>query len=586
MSRHAVLGLSAYYHNSAAALIVDGAIVAAAEEERFTRIKYDSSFPRNAIRYVLSAGGIAPSDLSLIAFYEKPLLKFERVLETYHTFSPRGAESFARAMPGSLKNKLVTRRHIHKKLEEVGAGPCRNVPVLFTEHHLAHAASAFYPSPFEEAAILVVDGVGEWTTISIGAGSGNKITMLKEQHFPHSLGLFYSACTAFCGFRPDADEGTLMGLAAYGTSSPDRAGHLEDLMRENLIDIKSDGSVALNMDYFDFATGFTMYNATKWESLFSLPARTHDRELTDEYTAFACAAQSVLESALMRLARTAREITGMSDLVVAGGVALNCSANGRLLHEGIFENIWIQPAAGDAGGALGAALAAEYIRPGSERVATPDDSMRGSFLGPSYEEAEVVAMAQKFHAPYVRYARFDTLCGDVARHIANGKVVGWFQDRIEWGPRALGARSILADPRDENMRHKLNSLIKHREDLRPFAPAVLAEDAHRYFGSARPSPYMLFTFPVITTDIPAVTHADRSARVQTVEVGANPKFHALLEAFKRETGCGVLLNTSFNGPDEPIVCSPDDAYRCFRTAGIDYLVAGNILFDRANQPSL
>jgi carbamoyltransferase len=598
--RIAVLGISAFYHDSAAALVVDGDIVAAAQEERFTRKKHDRAFPENAVRYVLSEYGLTPADLGAVVFYEKPILKFERLLETYHRSAPRGVSSFIAAMSEWGAGKLFTRRLIREGVEKACETPLKHdTPLLFSEHHLSHAASAFYPSPFTDAAILTADGVGEWATTTIGRGAGSTIEMHKEMRFPHSLGLLYSAFTQYCGFRINDGEYKLMGLAPYGNKDGTRVREYRRKIEEHLIGLKDDGSLFLNMDYFAFATTLRTVRDDAWTTLFDVPPRTPYQEISQPYMDLALAIQEVTEETMVRLARTARKDTGSKNLVMAGGVALNCVANSRIRDANIFENIWVQPAAGDAGGALGAALLGYHVYFEKARTISPNDSMHGSYLGPAYSDEDAVRMAHAFDAPYVRFDDFDALAADIAKKLAAGSVIGWMQGKMEWGPRALGNRSILADPRDGGMQKKLNEKIKHRESFRPFAPSVLEECANDYFdmGTTSRMPYMLFTAPVVEerrtrgiknigsySDIPAVTHRDYSARVQTVTPETNPRFAALIKAFREETGYGLLVNTSFNVSDEPIVRTPEDAYRCFMNTDIDFLVIGNLLFDRKKQP--
>jgi carbamoyltransferase len=608
----AILGISAFYHDSAAALLLDGEIVAAAHEERFSRKKHDSSFPTGSVHYVLSEAGLGISDLVAISFYDKPYLKFERLLETYHGFAPRGLKSFLSGIPVWIKEKLFMRRMLWQELEEAvpwGNEKDRKPPLLFPEHHLSHAASAFYPSPFDRAAILTIDGVGEWATTTIGFGEGKGITILRELGFPHSLGLLYSSFTYYCGFKVNSAEYKLMGLAPYGNAGSDQLGRYKHLILEELVDLRDDGSLLLNMDYFDFATGLTMCKERKWERLFGVPRRQPETDPTQPHMDMALAIQQVTEEAVMRLARTAHRLTGCGNLVMAGGVALNCVANGRLLREGPFNDLWIQPAAGDAGGAVGAAYAAWHIWMGNERGISTDgrDRMGGAFLGPEFIDADVRRLCTKYGAPCIRYEDFDALCKDVADLLAQGQVVGWFQGRMEWGPRALGNRSILADPRNPEMQKRLNLKIKYREGFRPFAPSVLAECAKEYFDLDRASPYMLLVAPVqewrqkalprgyggmdlydrlyhLRSDIPAVTHVDYSARIQTVHKETNQRYWKLINAFKERTGYGVVVNTSFNVRGEPIVCTPEDAYQCFMRTEMDYLVIGDFLLEKSEQP--
>lgn len=602
MTEKAILGLSAYYHDSAAALLVDGTLVAAAQEERFSRVKHDQGFPLQAVDYVLTEAGLTVADLSAVAFYDKPLLKFERLLETAHAFAPRGLRSFLAAMPVWVKDKLFLRHQLMSELARLGPG---RPHLLFPEHHLSHAASAFYPSPFAEAAILTVDGVGEWATATIGYGRGREITVLRELDFPHSVGLLYSAFTHYCGFRVNDGEYKLMGLAPYGNPDSEPVRRYREQILTEMVDLRPDGSLLLNMNYFAFATELTMCRDGAWARLFGFPRRQPEQDLRREHMDLALAIQEVTEEILLRLARTAKELTGSDNLVMAGGVALNCVANGKLLHAGIFRDLWIQPAAGDAGGALGAALAAWHIGKGAERQPVSGDGMQGALLGPEFGEAEICRAARCLELKPYPVGDFSGLCQKTAELLAQGKVVGWFQGRMEYGPRALGNRSILADPRNPEMHKRLNLKTKLREGFRPFAPAVLAEERASWFALDRPSPYMLLTAPIAErlskplppgyadmplleklycdrSQLPAVTHVDFSARVQTVSAEANPRFYRLLSAFKALTGCPVLVNTSFNVKDEPIVCTPEDAVRCFLGTGIDVLVMGDQLFTRTS----
>ena len=602
--RSAILGISAFYHDSAAVLLVDGEIVAAAQEERFTRKKHDAGFPRNAARYVLREGGLNLADLDAVAFYDKPYLKFERLLETYNGFAPKGLKSFLSSIPVWIKEKLFMRKMLNEELAKLGEGKPK---ILFPEHHLSHAASAFYPSPFEEAAILTVDGVGEWATTTIGKGSGRDITILKELHFPHSLGLLYSAFTAFCGFRVNSGEYKLMGLAPYGNPGASRVEEWKQAILDELIDLREDGSMLLNMDYFNYATGLTMCHTPKWEQLFGIPQRQPETEISQKYMDLALAIQQVTEDIVFTLAKTARELTGCDKLVMAGGVALNCVANGKLLRRGTFDDVWIQPAAGDAGGALGAALAGRHIWQGKDRTVDPNDSMKGAYLGPEFGEADILRTVRRHDAPFTKYDDFDTLAAAVADLLADGNAVGWFQGRMEYGPRALGGRSILGDPRHPEMQKKLNLKIKYREGFRPFAPSVMEEEIGTWFDLDRPSPYMLIVAPVaqdkcnplpdgyddmemyerlyvLRSSIPAVTHVDYSARIQSVSKRTNPRYWGLIDAFNRQHGCGLVVNTSFNVRGEPIVCTPEDAYACFMRTEMDYLVLGDHVFAKAEQP--
>jgi carbamoyltransferase len=605
--RTAILGISAYYHDSAAALLIDGRLAAAAQEERFTRRRHDASFPMHACRFVLEEAGIAFDELSAVAFYDKPFLKFERLLETYHAFAPSGLRSFAAAMPVWIKEKLFMRRLLAEHLRELGNA---RHSILFPEHHLSHAASAFYPSAFEDAAILTVDGVGEWATTTIGRGRGKDIEILSELHFPHSVGLLYSAFTYFLGFTVNSGEYKLMGLAPYGNAASDRTKEFVRRISAQLVDIRKDGSILLNMRCFNFATDLRMVNEPVWERLFGMPRREPESELTQAHMDLALAAQEVTEEIVLRLARTARDMSGSRRLVMAGGVALNCVANGKILESGMFDDIWIQPAAGDAGGAVGAAYAAWHIHQGQPRLEPrPDcaDAMSGSYLGPEFSSKQIVQTIDRHKARAQHYEYFAALAADVASRLAAGEVGGWFQGRMEFGPRALGNRSIIGDPRNPEMQKRLNLKIKFREGFRPFAPSVLEEDVAQYFELDRPSPYMLLVSPVrkdrqqplppdyadrpmyerlyvVRSDLPAVTHVDYSARIQTVSRTTNPRYWTLIDAFKRKTGCGVLVNTSFNVRGEPIVCTPDEAYRCFMRTEMDFLVMGDYLFDKREQP--
>ena len=592
-----ILGISAFYHDSAAALVRNGEIVAAAQEERFTRKKHDERFPESAVRYCLEAGGITNGDLDAVVFYEKPLLKFERLLETYLAVAPRGLLSFFRAMPQWLQTKLHLPREIDKGLGGDYAGP-----IYFSTHHEAHAASAFFPSPFEEAAILTMDGVGEWTTTSWGVGRGNRIELRAEIRFPHSLGLLYSAFTSYCGFQINSGEYKLMGLAPYGEP------RFADLMREHLIEIKDDGSFRLDQRYFNYCEGLTMTNA-RFHALFGGSPRKSDEKLTQRHMDVAASIQAVTEDVVLKMAGHVRRATGSKNLCLAGGVALNCVANGRLLREELFENIWIQPAAGDAGGALGAALWCWYQVQDNPRRPKRGDSQRGSYLGPEFAPRAVREELDAVHAVYEVYAKEEDLAEEIAAELAQGKIVGHFSGRAEFGPRALGHRSLLGDPRDPDMQRRMNLAIKFRESFRPFAPAVLEGRQSGYFEMTAESPYMLLVAPVrpdrrarlapendklhgfdrlkaARSDIPAVTHVDHSARVQTVSADRSPRFHAILSAFERRTGCPLLVNTSFNIRGEPIVHSPGDAYRCFMFTDMDVLVVGDCLMRKEGQPRM
>jgi len=586
------------------------------QEERLTRKKHDPSFPVNSVRACLEQGGryagngkgFALNDLDAIVFYEKPLLKFERLLETHYAFAPNGVSQFLSAIPVWVKEKLFLKKIIREGLRKVGDFDQAGVKLLFPEHHLSHAASAFYPSPFNEAAILTVDGVGEWATGVIAHGQGNNIKILREQHFPHSLGLLYSAFTYYTGFKVNSGEYKLMGLAPYGDPSSARVKKMKDIIYSHLVDVKEDGSIFLNQEYFDYAAGLRMVKDDKWTQLFGMPRRGEETELNQEYCDMALAIQDVTEDIVLKLAREAKRLTGARKLCMAGGVALNCVANGKIMRENIFEDVWIQPAAGDAGGALGAALAAHHIYYGAPRKADEKtDKMRGAYMGPEYSELDTEVMAKKYDAVFEKLPD-DTLYDKVAGLLDKGAVVGWHQGREEWGPRALGNRSILGDARNPEMQKKLNLKIKYRESFRPFAPSVLVEDAGEYFEKGYASPYMLLidyvtearrkalpagyhALPLkdrlyhLRSDIQAVTHLDYSARVQTVHADTNPKYHRLISAFKKLTGYGLVVNTSFNVRGEPIVCTPDDSYKCFMSTEMDYLVIGNLVFDKQLQPT-
>ncbi len=593
----AILGISAFYHDSAAALIVDGAIVAAAQEERFSREKHDDAFPMRAIQFCLDSVGLTPGQIDYVGFYDKPFLKFERLVETYLSYAPQGFRSFAKALPLWLNTKL----HLAREMR-AGLGGRYRRRFVFTQHHESHAASAFYPSPFEEAAILTVDGVGEWATASIGRGQGNTIELLQQQEFPHSLGLLYSAFTAYCGFAVNSGEYKLMGLAPYGSPK-----YVDDILG-SLIDLKADGSFRMDMSYFNYCQGLTM-TSEKFHRLFGGPPRASDAPLTERDMDIAASIQSVTEEIMLRSARHAHDVTGMRSLCLAGGVALNCVANGRILREGPFDHVWIQPAAGDAGGALGAALFIWHQLLGKARQPQRGDSQRGSLLGPSFSASAIEQVLRRTAAVYERIDDEQTLVDTVADAAADGAVVGWFQGHMEFGPRALGSRSILGDARDPSMQTLMNVKVKFREGFRPFAPAVLAEEASSYFdvGDGVESPYMLLVAPVaarrrltltssdeaatgigklhvVRSEIPAATHVDYSARVQTVDRGRHGVYRKLLEAFHRKTGCPVLVNTSFNLGWDPIVCTPAEAYATFMASDIDVLCMGPFLIRKRAQP--
>ena len=597
-----VLGISAFYHDSAAALVVDGRIVAAAQEERFTRRRHDSDYPVNAIRWCLEDAGLAPAELDRVAFYDKPFLKFERLLETAAAFAPRGFTSFRQAAPVWIKEKLFQKGLLRRELESLAPDEDWDAKLLFAEHHQSHAASAFYPSPFADAAVLTLDGVGEWATATAALGDGAELEIVREIHFPHSLGLLYSAFTYHAGFTVNSGEYKLMGLAPYG--EPQYAGRILD----NLIDLKPDGSFRLDLGYFDYCTGLTMTNR-RFDALFDCPPRRQDEPLTRRHMDMAASAQAVIEEAVLRLTRSLRKETGQRRLCLAGGVALNCVANGKVLRDGQFDDIWVQPAAGDAGGALGAALLASHRLLGAPRPANGSggDAMRGALLGPAFDEATIRAELESAGANFETLTD-DELIATTTAALDAGETVGWFQGRMEFGPRALGNRSILADPRCAEMQRTLNLKVKFRESFRPFAPSVLRDEVAAWFELDCDSPYMLLVAEVRPerrrglsaaqeglssleqlqaprSDIPAVTHVDYSARVQTVHAQTNPRYHALLEAFHERTGCPVLVNTSFNIRGEPIVRSPTDAFRCFMGTDLDCLAVGNCFLRKSDQPA-
>lgn len=605
-----ILGISSFYHDSAAALIQNGTIVAAAQEERFTRIKHDPAFPTHAVKYCLEEAGLTLEQLDAVVFYDKPLLKFERLLETYYAFSPKGLTSFLKAIPVWLKEKMFLKRMLKEELNKIGKFDAKKIPLLFPEHHLSHAASAFYPSPFEEAAILTLDGVGEWATASICHGKGKDITILKELKFPHSLGLLYSAVTYYCGFKVNSGEYKLMGLAPYGAHGSDQVARLVQAIESTLIEIKPDGSIWLNQEYFNYATGLRMVHDDKWAALLGFPRREAESNLEQIHCDFALAIQEVTEKIVLKMAQEARRLTGSENVCLAGGVALNCVANGKLQKAEIFKNLFIQPAAGDAGGALGAAQAAFHIYFNQPRTvdATALDGMKGSYLGPEYSDLDIRKMARKYQAHFSYHPDFQEVADTTAHYLAEGNVVGWFQGRMEFGPRALGGRSILGDARNPEMQKKLNLKIKYREGFRPFAPSVLAEDVQTYFDCPTHSPYMLLVHPVqesrrnvypanyeelpmmeklyfLRSDLPSITHIDYSARIQSVHQETNPRYYDLIQAFKKQTGYGVVVNTSFNVRGEPIVCTPEDAYRCLMRTEMDYLVVGNFIFAKTEQPA-
>jgi carbamoyltransferase len=594
-----ILGISAFYHDSAAALVVDGRIVAAAQEERFSRIKHDARFPRHAVRYCLEQGALKPADLDSVVFYDKPFLKFERLIETYLMFAPSGFASFRMALPLWIREKLFQKNLLATHLKELDARQEWIDKLLFTEHHVSHAASAFYPSPFEEAAVLTMDGVGEWATTSVAHGKGNRVEILKEIHFPHSLGLLYSAFTYYTGFKVNSGEYKLMGLAPYGEPK------YTDQIFDHLIDVKPDGSFRLNLDYFNYCAGLTMTN-DRFHRLFGLPPRKPPELLTQQHMDIAASIQAALETVILRITRALASETGAPNLCLAGGVALNCVANGKILRDGRFQNVWIQPASGDAGGALGAALSAHHSFHHQPRQTSGGrDGMHGSYLGPEFSQDEIERRLT------AAGARFTTLCeceliAASASALAEGKALGWFQGRMEFGPRALGARSILGDARSPSMQSVLNLKVKYRESFRPFAPSVLRERVGDYFDLDADSPYMLLVADVVESrrrrmtpeeqqlfgiaklnvprsDIPAVTHVDYSARIQTVHQDTNPRYHALISAFEQRTGCPVIVNTSFNVRGEPIVCTPEDAFHCFMGTEIETLAIGNCFLRKPDQ---
>ena len=595
-----ILGISAFYHDSAACLLKDGEIVAAAQEERFTRKKHDAGFPTHAIQYCLEEAGIAAKDIDNVVFYEKPFVKFERLLETYLAFAPKGFTSFAKAMPVWIKDKLFQKSALIKELKStLDDSVDWHERLLFSEHHLSHAASAYYPSPFDSAAVLTLDGVGEWTTTSLAIGKGSDLQVVKEIHFPHSLGLLYSAFTYYTGFKVNSGEYKVMGLAPYGEP------RYADLIREKLITVSGDGSFQLDMSYFDYATGLTMTNK-KFDALFGGPPRTSETELTQREMDLAASVQKVTEDIVLELARGIADETGERNLCLAGGVALNCVANGILLREKIFDNIWVQPAAGDAGGALGAALSTWYLHHNKERVvSTERDEMKGAYLGPEFTDNEIEAELTACGANFKKLSEAEMIA-EVASLLADEKAVGWMQGRMEFGPRALGGRSIIADPRSPIMQKQLNLKVKYRESFRPFAPSVLREDVSEWFEHETDSPYMLLVADVQSdkrramteeeealfgidklnvprSSVPAITHVDYSARIQTVHADTNPKYHAVISKFKAKTGCPLVVNTSFNVRGEPIICTPTDAFKCFMGTEMDVLAVGNYVLYKEHQ---
>ena len=603
-----ILGISAYYHDSAAALIIDDEIVAAAQEERFTRIKHISDFPVNAVKYCLEYSGLTLDELDAIVFYDKPFLKFERLLETYYAFAPRGFRQFVTSIPVWLREKMFLKKLLYEGLSEVGDYDKKKIVLLFPEHHMSHAASAFYPSPFKEAAILTIDGVGEWATATICHGKDNKIEMIKEMKFPHSVGLLYSAFTYYLGFRVNSGEYKLMGLAPYGNAKSEQTKLFIKLIKDEIVSVKEDGSIWLNQKYFNYATGLKMVNERKWEKLFGFPPIKPDGKIEQKHCNLAYAIQNVTEEIVLKMAEETKKLTGTDYLCLAGGVALNCVANGKLLKKNIFKDIFIQPAAGDAGGALGAAQLVNYMFFEQERnLSSNGDMMKGAFLGPDFSEKESIQAFKKHKAVFRKVEAFDDLCTEIADLINEGNVIGWFQGRMEYGPRALGNRSILADARNADMQKKLNLKIKYREGFRPFAPSVQIEESKKFFDLPVASPYMLLIADVlaerrkpipenyqemdlweklyyIRSDVQSITHLDFSARIQTVHRETNPRYWDLINKFKEKTGYGILVNTSFNVRGEPIVCTPEDAYKCFMRTEMDYLVVDDFILKKTDQP--
>lgn len=603
-----VLGISAFYHDSAAALLIDGQVVAAAQEERFTRKKHTPDFPVEAAKYCLEYAGITIDELDAVVFYDKPLLKFERLLETYYAFVPKGIASFLKAIPIWVKEKMFLKKLLYEGLAEVGPYDKKKVKLLFSEHHLSHAASAFYPSTFSDAAILTIDGVGEWATASICHGKDNKITMLKEMKFPHSVGLLYSAFTYYLGFRVNSGEYKLMGLAPYGNPDSEQTQHFVKLIKENIVTIKDDGSIWLNQDYFNYATGLRMIKHKKFEKLFGVAVVKPDGEVDQKHCNMALAIQQVTEEIVLKMAREAKRITGSDYLCMSGGVALNCVANGKLIKEKIFKDIFIQPASGDAGGALGAAQMAHFMYFEQPRVVSTDPvAKHGFYLGPDFSEKEISQAIKKHKGVAHKYENFKELADEVAGFLDQGNVIGWFQGRMEYGPRALGNRSILGDARNREMQKKLNLKIKYREGFRPFAPSVLAENVQDYFNIDIVSPYMLLIADLKEnrrkplpanyhemelwdrlyyerSDVQSITHLDYSARIQTVHKETNPRYWEFINAFKQKTGYGLVVNTSFNVRGEPIVCTPEDAYKCFMRTEMDYLVVNDFVLKKTEQP--
>ncbi len=601
-----ILGISAFYHDSAAAITINGKVIAAAQEERFTRIKHSADFPINSIKFCLKESKLSIDDLDIIVFYDKPFLKFERLLETYYEFSPKGLVSFLKAIPLWLKEKLFLKKRIFDGLKDVESYNRKEIKLLFTEHHLSHAASTFFSSPYQNSAILTIDGVGEWSTATIGFGENNKITIKKEMHFPHSVGLLYSAFTYFLGFKVNSGEYKLMGLAPFGNPKAEQTKNYIFIIKKYLIDIKNDGSIWMNQQHFNYAVGLKMVKPKNWEKLFGFPIKKNNEKIEQHHCNLAFAIQNVTEEIVLKMALEAKRITNCDNLCLAGGVALNCVSNGNLFKRKIFKNIYIDPASNDCGGAIGAALATYYIYFNKNKEITTQP--KTTYLGPEYSNSDIDTMNKKFNADFKSFEYFNDLSTDIAQKIANGNIIGWFQGRMEFGPRALGNRSILGDPRNSEMQKKINLKIKYRESFRPFAPSVLEEDVHHYFDISSPSPYMLLTASIKKentlelpknynnlnlaeklntkrSDIQAVTHVDFSARIQTVNKISNPRYWKLINEFKKLTNYSLLINTSFNVRGEPIVCSPEDAYRCFMNTDMDYLVINDFVYCKTDQPN-
>ena len=602
-----ILGIAAFYHDSSATIVIDGEVIAAVQEERFTREKHTEAFPIQSIKYCLEEAGLTIDELDAVVFYDKPMLTFERILETYYAFSPKGLISFLKAIPIWLNEKLFFKKQLYDGLKQVENYNKKKINLLFTEHHLSHAASAFYTSPFSNSAILTIDGVGEWCTASIGHGKNNNITINKEMHFPHSVGLLYSAFTYFLGFKVNSGEYKLMGLAPYGEEDSEQTNSFIETIKSILVDIKEDGSIWMDQSYFNYATGLRMVKDKKWNKLFGFSRRKEESDIEQHHCNLAFAIQKVTEEIIIKMAKEAKKITGSPNLCMAGGVALNCVANGKLLEEGLFENIYIQPASGDAGGSLGAALAASNMYFKDPRILDENkDQMKGTYLGPEYSNKEITLMNRKEKAVSSYYKNFDDLIEEITTKISSGNVIGWFQGRMEFGPRALGNRSIIADARNPEMQKKINLNIKNREGFRPFAPSVLLEEASKYFDIKKDSPYMLFVAPLLKTlrknnlnedknlsfwdklyqtrsDFQPITHLDFTSRLHTVTKSTNEKYWKLLKTIKQKTGYGMLINTSFNVRGEPMVCTPYDAYRCFMNSDMDYLVINNFVYFKKDQ---